>query len=47
MRVFDNHVREVQEYAASQGRKVLVYRVDAGEGWKPLCDFLNVPVPQS
>ena len=44
-KVFNNHVREVQEYAAKLGRPVLVYRVDAGEGWKPLCDFLGVPVP--
>lgn len=43
--VFNNHVREVQTYAKKLGREVLVYSVESGEGWKPLCDFLNVPVP--
>ena len=34
----------MQEYARSLGREVLVFNTK--QGWKPLCDFLGVPVPR-
>jgi Sulfotransferase domain len=35
------HIEEVK--AAVPADRLLVYSVD--QGWKPLCDFLGVPVP--
>jgi hypothetical protein len=39
--VFDRHAREVEAHVPA-GR-LLVYEV--GQGWEPLCRFLEVPVP--
>ena len=41
MAVFERHNEEVQ--AAVPADRLLVYAI--GSGWKPLCDFLDVPVP--
>jgi len=38
---YEEHIAEVK--AAVPPEKLLVYTVD--QGWKPLCDFLGVPVP--
>ncbi len=39
--VFRRHVETVE--AAVPADRLLVYEI--GEGWEPLCDFLDVPVP--
>ena len=39
--VFFNHIKEVSEYVPKE--QLLVYEV--AEGWQPLCDFLNVDIP--
>ena len=39
--VFNDHIREVQAYC-DPGR-LLTFEVS--QGWRPLCDFLDVPVP--
>ena len=38
---FEKHNLDVLKYVPAE--RLLVYRVE--KGWKPLCDFLNVPVP--
>lgn len=40
--VFEAHNRAVQEYVPPE--RLLVYSVK--EGWEPLCNFLDVPVPE-
>ncbi len=40
--VFSQHIADVQ--AEVPTRRLLVYEV--GEGWEPLCRFLEVPVPE-
>ena len=39
--IFKKHIEEVKQNIPAE--KLLVYQVK--EGWQPLCDFLNVPVP--
>jgi hypothetical protein len=39
---FERHTEEVKATIAPD--RLLIYR--AGDGWKPLCDFLGVPVPE-
>ena len=39
--IFNDHISEVQRTIAPQRR--LTY--DAADGWEPLCEFLDVPVP--
>jgi hypothetical protein len=41
--VFNRHIAEVK--ATVPAEKLLVFAVS--DGWKPLCDFLNVPVPDA
>ena len=40
--VFEEHIEEVKRTVPAE--KLLVYNVK--EGWEPLCQFLEVPVPQ-
>ncbi|KAH6988237.1 P-loop containing nucleoside triphosphate hydrolase protein [Ilyonectria sp. MPI-CAGE-AT-0026] len=39
--VYDRHYRQLQEMVPPE--KLLVYRM--GEGWEPICEFLDKPVP--
>jgi len=39
--VFERHMAEVQNTIPSE--RILVYQL--GDGWQPLCEFLNVSVP--
>ena len=39
--VFQNHIEDVKAYVPKH--KLLVF--NAAEGWQPLCEFLNVPIP--
>ena len=39
--VFNKHHEDVKNYVPAE--KLLVF--DVAEGWEPLCEFLNVPVP--
>ena len=41
IRVFNDHVEEVKRTVPKE--KLLIYSV--GEGWGPLCEFLNIPIP--
>jgi hypothetical protein len=43
LRRFDEHVAAVQ--AAIPPERLLVFQV--AEGWKPLCEFLDLPAPES
>jgi len=38
----------IQDYFAAEGRRhrFLVLNVPAGDGWRPLCGFLGLPVPR-
>ena len=40
--IFEQHIEDVT--AAVPPERLLVFRVS--EGWGPLCEFLNVPIPQ-
>ncbi|RDA95683.1 hypothetical protein CP533_1251 [Ophiocordyceps camponoti-saundersi (nom. inval.)] len=40
-RIYDRHNREVRELVPED--RLLVYRM--GQGWEPLCTFLNKPLP--
>jgi hypothetical protein len=40
-KIFNQHIADVKAYVPAE--KLLVF--DAAEGWAPLCEFLNVPVP--
>src|SRR5215210_7088160 len=40
--VFNRHNEEVEEYVSPD--RLLVYEVK--DGWEPLCEFLNVEVPE-
>lgn len=41
IQVFDDHVEEVQAYC--DPARLLIFEVS--QGWQPLCEFLDVPVP--
>lgn len=41
--VFEQHNARIIEHIPAE--QLLVYRVE--QGWKPLCQFLNVPVPEN
>ena len=40
---FKNRTAEIIDYIAPE--RLLVYQV--GDGWEPLCTFLNIPVPDT
>ena len=40
---YQEHVEEVKRHVPSD--KLLVFEVK--QGWRPLCDFLNVPIPEN
>jgi hypothetical protein len=40
--VFYNHIEEVKNHVPKE--RLLIYEVS--EGWSPLCEFLNLPIPQ-
>ncbi len=40
--VFLNHIEQVKNSVAEE--KLLIYEVT--QGWQPLCDFLNLPIPE-
>jgi hypothetical protein len=42
---YQRHEGAVRSYFARRPEDLLVLDVTAGEGWKPLCDFLGTPVP--
>jgi hypothetical protein len=43
-RVYLEHYRKVQAQARDGNHQLLDYQV--GDGWKPLCEFLGLPVPE-
>jgi len=42
IRVFNQHIEEVKKTILPE--KLLIYEVK--QGWEPLCEFLDVPIPQ-
>jgi hypothetical protein len=42
---FERHNREVREYFAARGGDLLEMDIGAGDGWEPLCAFLDRPLP--
>ena len=43
--VYRQHLKSVREYFANRPDDLLTLDICAGDGWKPLCSFLNIPVP--
>ncbi len=43
IKVFNDHIAEVKRVVPPE--RLLVYRVK--DGWEPLCEFLDVPIPQT
>ena len=41
-RIFEQHTEAVKDHVLAE--RLLIY--DVREGWEPLCNFLNVPVPE-
>lgn len=41
--IFNKHIEEVKQNVPSD--RLLIYNIK--EGWKPLCDFLQVPIPET
>jgi hypothetical protein len=44
-RIYLEHNNAIKQACKEQNRPFLVYRL--GDGWKPLCDFLEVDVPKN
>jgi len=44
-RKWDEHTAAVYKHFAERQDDLLVYDVCGGDGWEPLCAFLNLPVP--
>ena len=42
---FERHNRRVQDYFNDRPQQLLTINIIAGDGWAPLCSFLNKPVP--
>ncbi len=40
------HQEEVKNYFSGREDDLLIFSVCNGEGWEPLCEFLNKPVPE-
>jgi hypothetical protein len=45
LHAYHRHIETVTEYFATRPEALLILDVVAGEGWEPLCDFLEKPVP--
>jgi hypothetical protein len=43
LKIYRHHIAHVKAVAPAD--RLLVF--EAKDGWKPLCDFLNVPVPEN
>lgn len=39
------HLQDVKEYFAERPNDLLELRICEGQGWGPLCKFLNLPIP--
>jgi len=42
---YDRHYQKVLDYF-SNSHNLLIYNLCGGDGWKPLCKFLNKPIPE-
>jgi len=40
--VYDLHYKNALEYFKDRPDDLLILNIPAGDGWKPLCDFLNI-----
>ena len=43
---YHKHHKEVFDYFENRMEDLLVYNLVGGDGWQPLCKFLNKPVPK-
>jgi hypothetical protein len=43
---FERYNRRVQDYFKDRPQQLLTINIIAGDGWAPLCSFLNKPVPK-
>lgn len=44
--VYNTHVKNVIDYFSGRDNDLLVIDICSGEGWKKLCEFLQVPLPE-
>ena len=44
-KAYEEHRAQVIEHFRQKGRDLLVIDICGGEGWEPLCEFLDVPIP--
>lgn len=43
----EEHHKEVLQYFKTRPNKLLIIDICKGDGWKPLCKFLNLPIPNT
>lgn len=43
---YERHLREIDSYFSAHPSALLRYDICGGEQWKPLCEFLELPLPQ-
>ena len=43
--IYENHNRKVQEYFQGRKNDLLILCWEKGDGWKKLCHFLGMPIP--
>ena len=43
---YHKHHKEVFDYFKNRMEDLLVYNLIGGDGWRPLCKFLNRPIPK-
>lgn len=43
--VYEQHAREVRRYFRRRTKDYLEMNIVAGDGWEPLCRFLELPIP--
>ncbi len=45
IKIYEQHIKDVKTYFANKPNKLLVCCWEEDDGWKPLCDFLDRPIP--
>lgn len=45
--VYDLHLHNVRSYFAGRDDDLLVVDICGGDGWEPLCQFLDLPIPHA
>jgi len=47
IRVFENHNQAVIDYFSNRPEDLMIIPVNSNRDWKPLCDFLDKPIPET